>query len=302
MNTSNENIVLELQSVSKIFKSKGKSFKAVDNVSLSLKKGETLSIVGESGSGKTTIGRLAIKLIDTDEGKIIFKGNDITHLSKKEFRSLRPSIQIIFQDPYSSLNPRMNVKKLLEEAAIHGVKEGESLEDYIEALINNVGLSTSDLYKYPHEFSGGQRQRISIARAIATRPEIIICDEPVSALDLLVQAQILELLKNLQEIYGFAYIFISHNLSVVCYMSDKIAVMCLGKIVEEGTAIEIFENPQHIYTKLLLNSSLKFDDLSKGNIADNTYYEEKYYEAIDYVRTKSNNKVFISDTHYILAD
>ena len=206
---SEREVVLEVKDLVKEFRSKNRSVKAVDGVSFYLKKGETLALVGESGCGKTTTGRAVIKLVKPDGGEIRFKGQNIGEMSKKQFRPLCPRLQMIFQDPYGSLNPRMKIRKLLEEAAVYGVKPGESLEKTVEELIKSVGLTADDLDRYPHEFSGGQRQRICIARAIATRPDIIICDEPVSALDLLVQAQILKLLKELQKKYGFAYIFIS---------------------------------------------------------------------------------------------
>lgn len=255
----NENL-LEVKNLSKKFISKGHSVQAVSNLSFNLKKGETFSIVGESGCGKTTTGRMILRLVEADTGEILFKGINIRNLSKKQLREIRPSMQIVFQDPYGSLNPRMNVNKLISEP----IKTNKSLSREkvqleCERLIQSVGLDIGDLKKYPHEFSGGQRQRIGIARAIASKPDLIICDEPVSALDLLVQAQVLNLLKDIQKKHGFTYIFISHNLSVVKYMSDRIAIMYLGEIVELGKADEIFEFPLHPYTKLLLNSILKIE-------------------------------------------
>lgn len=296
---SEREVVLEVKDLVKEFRSKNRSVKAIDGVSFYLKKGETLALVGESGCGKTTTGRAVIKLVKPDGGEIRFKGQNIGEMSKKQFRPLCPRLQMIFQDPYGSLNPRMKIRKLLEEAAVYGVKPGESLEKTVEELIKSVGLTADDLDRYPHEFSGGQRQRICIARAIATRPDIIICDEPVSALDLLVQAQILKLLKELQKKYGFAYIFISHNLSVVRYMSDRIAVMCMGRIVEEGTTEEIFNDPRHDYTKLLLNSVL--DTEGKEN-SERENYGDKYYEAAASVSGRSNKRIELSETHYVLGD
>ncbi len=296
---SEREVVLEVKDLVKEFRSKNRSVKAVDGVSFYLKKGETLALVGESGCGKTTTGRAVIKLVKPDGGEIRFKGQNIGEMSKKQFRPLCPRLQMIFQDPYGSLNPRMKIRKLLEEAAVYGVKPGESLEKTVEELIKSVGLTADDLDRYPHEFSGGQRQRICIARAIATRPDIIICDEPVSALDLLVQAQILKLLKELQKKYGFAYIFISHNLSVVRYMSDRIAVMCMGRIVEEGTTEEIFNDPRHDYTKLLLNSVL---DTEGRENSERENYGDKYYEAAASVSGRSNKRIDLSETHYVLGD
>ena len=296
---SEREVVLEVKDLVKEFRSKNRSVKAVDGVSFYLKKEVTLALVGEAGFVKPATGRAVIKLVKPDGGEIRFKGQNIGEMSKKQFRPLCPRLQMIFQDPYGSLNPRMKIRKLLEEAAAYGVKPGESLEKTVEELIKSVGLTADDLDRYPHEFSGGQRQRICIARAIATRPDIIICDEPVSALDLLVQAQILKLLKELQKKYGFAYIFISHNLSVVRYMSDRIAVMCMGRIVEEGTTEEIFNDPRHDYTKLLLNSVL---DTEGRENSERENYGDKYYEAAASVSGRSNKRIDLSETHYVLGD
>lgn len=253
--------ILEVKDLNKSFKSKGHYIKAVDGISFTIKKGETFSIVGQSGSGKSTTGRLIVRLIEADSGEIYFKEERISDLSKKEFRSLRPEIQMIFQDPYSSLNPRMNIKELLKEAiSIDKSLNMKEINSRCEELITSVGLEINDLQKYPHQLSGGQRQRISIARAIANNPSIIICDEPVSALDLLVQAQMLNLLKELQKKYNFTYIFISHDLSVVKHMSDRIAIMYKGSIVEEGCKDNIFKDAKHPYTKLLLESTLSLED------------------------------------------
>ncbi|MDD2494080.1 MAG: ABC transporter ATP-binding protein [Tissierellia bacterium] len=297
-----ENIILQVNNLNKQFRSGNHKIQAINNISFNVKKGETFALVGESGCGKTTTGRLLIKLVDADSGEIIFKGTNISNLSNNKFRKLRPSIQIIFQDPYGSLNPRMKIKKLLSEAVKSNTENKSDINDVICELIKSVGLEVSDLDKYPHEFTGGQRQRICIARAIATQPDLIICDEPVSALDLLVQAQILNLLKELQKKYGFSYIFISHNLSVVRYISDRVAVMCMGKIVEEGTTEEIFNNPSHIYTKLLLDSILDLTDNEKSEDLYKTYYDDKYQVAIDYVSKSSSKLNWISPTHYVLQD
>lgn len=297
-----QNIILNVYNLYKQFSSGGHKIQAVNNISFNIKKGETFALVGESGCGKTTTGRLLIKLANADSGKIIFNGTNIYDLSKNKFRKIRPSIQIIFQDPFGSLNPRMRIRKLLSEAVKSNINNISNINNVINELIKSVGLEISDLDKYPHEFSGGQRQRICIARAIATQPDLIICDEPVSALDLLVQAQILNLMKELQIKYGFSYLFISHNLSVVRYMSDRIAVMCMGKIVEEGTTEEIFNNPSHIYTKLLLDSIPNINDYEKTEELNKTYYDDKYQNAIDCVINSSSKLYRLSPTHYILRD
>ena len=216
--------------------------------------GKTLGLVGESGSGKTTFGRLVLRLIEPTAGRIFFEGRDVTRLKGKELKEFRRNAQMVFQDPYGSLNPRMTVYSIILEALnVHGIRVGDPKE-YIVRLLYEVGLNESHLYRYPHEFSGGQRQRIAIARVLALRPKFIVLDEPTSALDVSVQAQILNMLKELQRKYSLTYLFISHDLGVVRYMSDYIAVMYLGKIVELGPAEEVFEKPLHPYTKMLLAS------------------------------------------------
>lgn len=270
--------LLEVKNIGKTFKSKGRTIEAVGNLSFCLKKGETLSIVGESGCGKSTTGRMILRLIEADKGEIWFKGKNIRTLNAKEIRKIRPSMQIVFQDPYGSLNPRMTVRKLLSEPIkTDSSLSKEQVEIECKRLLKSVEMEMEDLDRYPHEFSGGQRQRIGIARAIATKPDLVVCDEPVSALDLLVQAQMLNLLKDVQKKFDFSYIFISHDLSVVKHMSDRIAIMYLGDIVEIGTTGEIFETPQHPYTKLLLNSVLKIDS-NKGLVANYDYYNNERLE------------------------
>lgn len=254
-----EDYLLRVEKINKSFKVNGHKKHAVKDLSFNLKKGETLAIVGESGCGKSTTGKMILKLLEADSGDIWFKGHNLRTISKKTMKSLRNQIQIVFQDPYGSLNPRMTVYKLLTEALSSNTKP-KHIQAEVEALITTVGLSVEDLEKYPHMFSGGQRQRICLARAIASKPELIVCDEPVSALDLLVQAQILNLLKDIQDKYGFSYIFISHDLSVVRHMSDRVAIMYEGEIVEMNNKREIFENPQHAYTKLLLSSVLTIEN------------------------------------------
>ncbi len=254
--------ILDVKRIGKSFCSNGRTVKAVGDVSFSLRKGETLALVGESGCGKTTTGRMILQLLDADKGEVWFKGKDLCTLSKSEMRKIRPKIQIIFQDPFGALNPRLKVKFLLEEAVKANPEVMKSdVQSRCEELLESVEMKVEDLNKYPHEFSGGQRQRLVIARAIATNPEVIVCDEPVSALDLLVQAQILNLLKDVQKKYGFSYIFISHDLSVVRHMCDRIAIMYRGYIVEIGTKEEIFNTPKHPYTKLLLHSILDVDSV-----------------------------------------
>lgn len=234
---------------------KGYTIKAVDGVTLSVNQGETLGLVGESGCGKSTLGRTILKLYEPTEGHIFFEGRDITKLSPKEMRPLRKEMQIVFQDPMESLNQRHTIGMILEEPyIIHNVGTPEERKAWVKELLVKVGLPVEAVNRYPHEFSGGQRQRIGIARAIALKPKLLICDESVSALDVSVQAQILNLLLQLQQEMNLAIIFISHDLSVVKHVSDKVAVMYFGKVVEEGGAKEVYANPQNDYTKTLLSA------------------------------------------------
>ena len=228
---------------------------AVDNVSFTLNAGETIGIVGESGCGKTTLGRTILKLHEPSGGEIIFNGEDITSYKTKEMRHLRTDMQIIFQDPYSSLPPRSTVGDILSEPVkVHGIVPDSEVKDYVLDLMDKCGLRDYYYERYPHEFSGGQRQRICIARALSVKPKLVICDEPVSALDVSIQAQIINLLKSLQKSMNLTYLFISHDLSVVKFISDKIGVMYLGSMVEFGSKKDIFENPLHPYTKALFSA------------------------------------------------
>ena len=229
--------------------------KAVDDVSFTLEKGKTLGIVGESGCGKTTMGRTILRLHDVTDGEVIFKGQDVTKLSNREFNKLRPNMQMIFQDPYASLSPRLTVGEIIGEAArFHKIVDKEHFREYVLEVMKMCGLQPHYFERYPHEFSGGQRQRICIARALALKPELVICDEPVSALDVSIQAQIINMLKELQATLGLTYVFISHDLSVVKHISDQVGVMYLGTMVEYGDKGQIFENTLHPYTKALFSA------------------------------------------------
>jgi oligopeptide transport system ATP-binding protein len=234
--------------------------KAVDDVSFAVEAGTTVGLVGESGSGKTTIGRTILKLTPATSGEIFFEGKEILGMSEREFRPLRREVQMIFQDPFGSLNPRMTIFAIIGEALeIHFTKMNRTeRKERVAELLRQVGLQPEMMQRYPHEFSGGQRQRIGIARALAVKPKFIVCDEPVSALDVSVQAQIVNLLQDLQEELGLTYLFIAHDLAVVEHISDHVLVMYRGKIVESASAEAIYENPQHDYTKKLLAAVPQF--------------------------------------------
>lgn len=257
-----ETPLLEVKHLKKYFPIKGGVFSktighvyAVDDINFTLSKGETLGLVGESGCGKSTTGRAILRLIEPTDGELYFEGQNITQLEKSSMRALRREMQIIFQDPYASLNPRMTVGSIIgEPLEIHKIAKGAEKEERVALLLQKVGLRAEDMRKYPHEFSGGQRQRIGIARALALNPKLIVCDEPVSALDVSIQAQVINLLEDLQSEFGLSYLFIAHNLNVVEHISDRVAVMYLGQIVELASDTELYKNPQHPYTEALLSA------------------------------------------------
>ncbi|MCM8778410.1 MAG: ABC transporter ATP-binding protein [Candidatus Omnitrophica bacterium] len=257
----NTDYILEVRDLKKYFPIRKGLFyrtvgyiKAVDGVSFSLVKGKTLGIVGESGSGKSTLAKLLIKILKPDKGEIFLLGKEITHLSENEFRKWRKSVSLVFQDPFSSLDPRFTIEKIILEGMELGRQSKQEKKKRVLELLELVGLTKDSLERFPHEFSGGQRQRIGLARALANAPELIILDEPVSSLDLSIQAQILNLLMDLQEKFKLSYIFIAHDLRVIRHLSDEVCVIYRGKIMEHATAEEIFKNPLHPYTKLLFSS------------------------------------------------
>lgn len=262
-----DKILFQIKDLNKQFSIKGNSFSrtkqyvhAVNDINLELFEGETLGIVGESGCGKTTLGRMMIRLIEPSSGQILFQGNDISHLNEKEMRPYRKDIQIIFQDPYSSLNPRMTVGDIIAEPLVFQKSFSKNdIQKRVKDLMKLCGLDPIYVNRYPHEFSGGQRQRIGIARAIALSPKCIICDEPVSALDVSIQSQIINLLMELQKKENLTYVFIAHNLDVVYHISDRIGVMYLGSIVELGNKKQVYNNSKHPYTKALLKSIPRID-------------------------------------------
>jgi len=267
-----KNDLLRVTGLKKYFDQRGGLFsrsqpsvRAVDGVDFSLTAGGTLGLVGESGCGKTTTGRAILRLLEPSAGSVLFEGEEITTLSLSAIRKLRRKMQMVFQDPYASLNPRMTIGATLAEPfAVHGVGSVDDRRDRVATLIEKVGLSPDALGRYPHEFSGGQRQRVGIARAIALKPQLVVCDEPVSALDVSIQAQVINLLRDLQEEFGMAYLFISHDLTVVETLCDEVAVMYLGKIVEKAPTALLFERPIHPYTEALLSATPRPDPTNRG--------------------------------------
>lgn len=268
--------LIQVKNLSKVFEVNGGFLKkanrlqAVNNISFDIMPGETLCLVGESGCGKSTLGRCVLQLIKPTEGEVIYNGQDLAKLSEKQMRPIRQDLQMIFQDPYASLNPRMTIREIvgapLESFGL--VSSREEKEARIREICKIIGISEEWLNKYPHEFSGGQRQRIVIARALVMNPKFVVCDEPVSALDVSIRSQVLNLMKDIQEKYGYSYLFVSHDLSVVNYIGDRIAVMYLGQIVELASKEELFNNPKHPYTQALLSAI---------PVADVTYKRERKY-------------------------
>ena len=253
---ASETPLLSVRNLQKVFSTRGGEVRAVSDVSFEVRRGSIVGIVGESGSGKTTVGRCILRLVEPSGGEAVFDGVDLFGLPAKALRAYRRRLQIIFQDPYSSLNPRMRVGEIIGEAIdTHGLAKGKAREARIAELLGRVGLNAEHARRYPHEFSGGQRQRIGIARALAVEPELIIADEPVSALDVSVQAQVLNLIQELQRELGLTMVFISHDLSVVEYLCDDIVVLYLGRIMEKGPAQEVYANPRHPYTRVLLSAA-----------------------------------------------
>ncbi|MBA7705989.1 Oligopeptide transport ATP-binding protein OppF [subsurface metagenome] len=250
-----ENLYMYFPVTAGVMRKRVGDVKAVDGVSFDIKKGETLGLVGESGCGKTTTGRCILQLYEITKGKVFFEGKDLTKMKGEELRNMRRNMQLIFQDPYASLDPRMTAGGLIgEPMLVHGLVSGQEYKEQVDELFRIVQLEPYMADRYPHEFSGGQRQRIGIARALATRPSLIICDEPVSALDVSIQTQVITLLIRLREELGLTYLFIAHDLSVVRYISDRVAVMYLGRIVEITNSDELYDNPLHPYTQALLSA------------------------------------------------
>ena len=267
MGNNNNQPLVQVKNLCKYFQvSRTGTLKAVDDVSFDINKGETVSLVGESGCGKSTTGRCMIRLYEPTKGQVIYDGKDLTKLSKEEQKEFCKKVQMIFQNPYASLNPRMTVKEIVGEGLKQQGMSRAEVDEKVAGLLETVGLNKDHMSRFPHEFSGGQRQRIGIARALSVDPEFIICDEPISALDVSIQAQVINMLKDLQESLGLTYLFIAHDLSVVKYISDRVVVMYLGTIVETAETEELYSNPTHPYTQALLSAIPEADpDKAKAN-------------------------------------
>lgn len=297
----NKEIILSVKNLKQYFKIPGSIIKAVDNISFNIYKGEVLGIVGESGSGKSTTGRSIIRLYKPTEGEIIFKGNNISRkINKKTNSMLRQKMQMIFQDPIASLNPRMKVLDIIAEGLdIHEKLSKAERKERVYDILEVVGLNKDHANRYPHEFSGGQRQRIGVARAIISNPEFIIADEPISALDVSIQAQIVNLMRKLQKERGLTYMFIAHDLSMVKYISDRIAVMHLGHIVELGDSSSIYNNPIHPYTRSLLSAIPLPDPLYERNRKRVVYHAKASdYTEREYKAVSNNHVVLANDEEY----
>lgn len=296
---NNSKALLHVEGLKQYFKSGKFIVKAVDGISFDIYEGETYGLVGESGSGKSTTGRAIIRLYEPTDGKIIFDGKDISgDLSKADEKYLRTNMQMIFQDPMACLNPRKKVKEIIAEGLEihHEYKDQKDLEDKVNRILEKVGLSSEQATRYPHQFSGGQRQRVGIARALVMNPKLVIADEAISALDVSIQAQIVNLMKDIQEELGTTYLFIAHDLSMVKYISNRIGVMHLGHIVETGTTEEIFNNPIHPYTKSLLSAIPHPNPIVEKKRVALTY--DKVAEGVDYTKGIVHK---LSETHRVLA-
>lgn len=312
--------LLEVKNLSKYFPIKGGVLRrtvghvrAVDDVSFYVKKGETFGLVGESGCGKSTTGRTILRLLEPTSGQVLFEGKDIASLSRREMRKARRDLQMVFQDPYASLNPQMTVGELIEEPMkVHGLYSSAERKEKVKELMETVGLNKAFVERYPHEFSGGQRQRIGIARALSLQPKLIIADEPVSALDVSIQSQVVNLMEDLQDEFGLTYIFIAHDLSVVKHISDRIGVMYLGRMAEVGTKHELYDTPAHPYTQALLSAVpipnpkvkrerivLQGDVPSPANPPKGCAFHPRCPKAFDRCKVERPELIHLGGEHYV---
>jgi len=307
-------VLLEVKNLRKYFETRKGMLHAVDGVNFTIERGKTLGIVGESGCGKSTTGRAILRLLEPTSGQVLFEGRDITKMNPSAIREMRKNMQIIFQDPYSSLDPRMTVNQLIREPIVlnHILRDKRAIEKRVLELMETVGLAERLYNAYPHELDGGRRQRVGIARALAMEPKFIVCDEPVSALDVSIQAQVLNLLKELQAKLGLTYIFITHDLSVVYYFADDIAVMYLGQLVEKAPAEELFAHPVHPYTQALLSAIpvtdidaenkrilLKGEISSPINLADECRFAKRCNYTCDICKQSNPQLVEVSPKHFV---